>query len=179
MDLQRHVVLIVTCQDAQDHIVWISEEEKWGNDMFQLDTHMPWMVLLGMVILCKWKRSKCLCIFFNSSNSRIKKFSWFIDANGQAVLFLGRHQQLLQSQTHRLHPEEERKRNQPSVYYKKSTQWCLLQFFLRFNYYLMLLINCCYQCRWSQIKSTCAQFVHLHVWRIVINQVFRLWPSDV
>lgn len=40
-------------------------------------------------------------------NSRVQKFSWLIDANRQAVLFLSSHQQLLQSQTYSLHPERE------------------------------------------------------------------------
>lgn len=28
VDLQSHIVLIVSCQDAQDHIIWISERDK-------------------------------------------------------------------------------------------------------------------------------------------------------
>ncbi len=42
VDLQRNIVCIVRCQDAQDHTVWVSEE---GGEIEDLSIHVCTVIL--------------------------------------------------------------------------------------------------------------------------------------
>lgn len=73
--------------------------------------------------------SVALCdITMTSINLRIKKFGWLIDANSQAVLFLSRDQQLLQSQAYGLHPAGWKWNNDTFVFCSKTfLHFCVLK----------------------------------------------------